>query len=382
MDETLRVGIIGCGNVTLKGHARILNALEGVSVAAIADPTESRREAVRALLDLPPSACFADHRRLLESQPAYVVLAVPPKFRRAIVEDCARAGVHVLSEKPIATSPGDARAMIGSMRASQLLFGMVHNYLFYPEYRLARELVAAGAIGRLRNVTLNFLGVPDSPGAPEYRPLWRHDPAESGGGILMDMIHAVYVAEFLMAEPIRTVSAVVDNLDHPGNAVEDFTLVNLYFDAGYATLNMWWGNGAGGVELSGTDGRIMIFYDDYGTGPFAPVQTFTLVNKQGRRNFDPRADQPAASTFVHIHRDFAEAVRTKREPIAPAEEGLRALEAALAAYMSAATGRVVMLPLPTDGPVFQRGVLGLRDMTLWTEGPLARRGLFGLKGLL
>jgi predicted dehydrogenase len=378
LNDSLRVGIIGCGNITRNEHAPVLRDLPGVRVAVIADPVEGQRQQTQTLLGLPDSACFADHRGLLDAGVDYAVLAVPPKFRRPIVEACARAGVHVLSEKPIATAPADAQAMIETMRAANLRYGMIHNYLYYPEYKLARELIAAGAIGTLRHVTLNFLGVPDSPGAAEYRPRWRHDPAEAGGGILMDMIHVVYVAEFLMAGPIRAASAVADNLDHPGEAVEDFTLVNYHFDASYAAVNLWWGGGPGGVEIGGTEGRIMIFYQNYGTGPFQPLEGFNLINHEGRRTFEPRTDWRPVDNFKQIHADFVQAIRSRRDPVAPAEAGQRALEAALAAYASAATGCVVPLPLSPDDPVYQRGVMGLRELELWRAGPLVKRGVFGL----
>jgi len=378
LSEGLRVGIIGCGNITVNDHAPTLRQLDGVQVVAIADPVEARRQKVQRLLGLPDPACFADHCALLDAGVDYVVLTVPQKYRRPIVEDCARAGVHVLSEKPMATAPADARAMIDVMRAANLRYGMVHNYLFYPEYALARNLIADGAIGRLRHITLNFLGMPDHPGAAEYRPQWRHDPAEAGGGILMDMMHALYVAEFFMGEPIRHVSAVVDNLDHSGETVEDFTLANYYFDSGYATVNMWWGGGPGGVEIGGTKGRLMIFYENYGIGPFTPLESFTLVNDKGRKNYQPRGENYSPDNFVRLHADFAEAVRTGRDPVATGEAGRRALEATLGAYESAATGRAVTLPLASDDPVFQSGVMGLRQLKLWQAGPLVKHGVFGL----
>jgi len=378
MNDPLRVGIVGCGNIVMNDHAPALMSLDSVRVAGIADPIEARRRKVQALLGLPDSACFADQRALLDAGVDYVTLTVPQKFRRPIVEHCARAGVHVLSEKPIATVPADARAMIDAMRGANLRCGMVHNYLYYPEYALARELIDSGAIGTLRHLTLNFLGMPDHPGAAEYRPLWRKDPVEAGGGILMDMVHAIYLAEFFFGGSIRAASAMVDNLDHPGEAVEDCALVHYAFDSGYATLNMWWGDGPGGLEIGGTQGRILVFYENYDTGPFRRLASFTLVNRQGRREFQPRVERRTVDNFVSVHADFVEAIRAGRDPIAPAEAGLRSLEACLAAYASAATGRVVMLPLSPDDPVFRRGVLGLRELPLWNAAPVVKRRLFGV----
>ena len=378
MDQTFNVGIIGCGNITLGGHARILQKFPDVHILGIADPTLDRRRQVQELLGLPDEASVADYRELLALKPDYVVLTTPQHVRPEITLACAQAGVHVLSEKPIATIPQEAHAMVAAMRAANLKLGLNHNYLYYPEYTLARELINQGEIGELRHVTLNFLGVPDHPGASEYRPSWRHDPVEAGGGILMDMIHAVYLTEHLMDDQIQAVSAVVDNLDHPGEQVEDFTIVNYHFNQGYATVNMWWGNGPGGVELSGTKGRILAFYENYGTGPFTRLDKFILVNEKGMREFAPREGGKGSDTFTRIHLDFIDALRSDRDPVAAGEAGERALQATLGAYMSGVTGRGVAIPFPTDHPVYQKGVAGFQELELWKAAPAFKRGIFGL----
>jgi predicted dehydrogenase len=179
-----------------------------------------------------------------------------------------------------------------------------------------------------------------------------------------------------MGSPILAVSAVVDNLDHPGDQVEDFTLAHFHFAGGYATVNMWWGNGPGGVEISGTAGRILVFYENYGTGPFTKPASFTLVNGAGRQEFAPRRPD-SRDPFLAVHEDFAAAVRSGREPVAPGEAGLRALQATLATYTAGVAGSTVALPLPPQHPVYSRGVGGLQDDTLWLQPPL-RRGLFGI----
>lgn len=375
-DRPLTVGIIGCGNVAF-GHARVLNSLEKTIVAGIADPTPERRKKMQEFLHLPDAVCYSDYHDLLAKGIDYVTIATPQHIRPQIVADCAKTGVHVLSEKPISTIPAEAQAMITAMRSANLRFGMMHNYLFYPEYELARKLIDQDAIGKVRHVTLNFLGVPDNPGAAEYRPTWRHDYVAAGGGILMDMIHAVYLAEFLLEGKIRAVNAVVDNLDHAGDQVEDFAIVNYHFESGYATINMWWGNGPGGLEISGTEGRILVFYENYGTGPFTQLENFTLVNADGKHTFDPRAGQNE-DPFVKIHKNFQAAIRAGCDPIAPGEAGMQALEATLAAYASGATGHLLSLPLKADHPVYLKGVTGIQDLDIWKEGSLCRQEVFGL----
>ncbi|MCC7359203.1 MAG: Gfo/Idh/MocA family oxidoreductase [Anaerolineales bacterium] len=375
----LRVGLIGCGNIAARAHAPALHAIEGLQVVGVCDPTPARRLPLQMLFDLPAAASVADYRQLLDLGLDYVTVTTPQQFRRPIIEACAAAGVHVLTEKPIATVPADAAAMVAAMRAANLRYGMCHNYLFFPEFILARELIRSGAIGRLGHVHLSFLGLPDHPGAAEYRPRWRHDAAEAGGGILMDIVHALYLSEWFLDSPARAVSAVVDNLTHPGESVEDFTLVHLSGDQGYTTVQLWWGGGANGFEFSGSAGRILLFYQDYATGPFADIQSFTLVNSAGRQEFTPRGPRPEFENFIALHTDFAEAVRTGRDPLAPAETGRRTMEAVLAAYLSAATERVVRLPLPADSPLYLRGVAGLAEMAPAGDSPVHRAGILGLK---
>jgi predicted dehydrogenase len=82
---------------------------------------------------------------------------------------------------------------------------MVHNYLWLPEIQAARRVIDSGEIGEVRSVIVNFLGVVDAPGASGNRADWRHDPALAGGGVLIDMLHGVYIAELLLGAPLQEV---------------------------------------------------------------------------------------------------------------------------------------------------------------------------------
>jgi len=375
----LRVGVIGCGNVSVRRHIPTLAALPGAELAAVADPVAARRLEALAAGGLPSEAAFESHQRMLATaQLDYAVVAVPPAIRPAILRDCFRAGLHVLSEKPLALRPSEAQALIRQAAAADLRFGMVHNYLFFPEYRAVRQRLEQGAIGQVRHVGLQFMGVPDLPGHADYRPLWRHDLRESGGGVLMDMIHVLYVAEYLVGGPIRAVSAGIDNLAYTHGEVEDLALILLYFDGAYATVNLGWGSGPGGVEVTGTQGRILVFYRDFQTGPFAEVSALTVVGPQGVERTTPNWTATVPATFVDLHADFVQAIRAGRDPIAPAQVGLRSLEAALGCYASAHTGRVVEIPLDPAAPLYQDGIFGLPRLQAWPGSPLLRGGLLGL----
>ena len=377
----LRLGVVGCGNVTVERHIPAVNRLEGARVVAVADPVDTRVAAARAVAELPESQAFNSFSAMADTcELDYALVAAPPSVRRAIVEDAFGRGLDVLSEKPLATRPSDAAQMIERSRSLGRKFGMVHNYLFFPEYRLVRELVEQGEVGDLRYIAANFLGVPDDPGNEEYRPGWRHDAEEAGGGVLMDMIHVFYLAEYLMGSRIAGVSAIVDNLGLPDEQVEDFVLAHLYFPGSYASVNLSWSQGPGGLEVTGSRGRILAFYENFNTGPFSTFEEMTLVNEAGKKVYRPRAGQEALDdTFDDVHGDFIEAIREDRDPIATAQDGARSLQAALATYSSGMMGRRVPIPLGVDDPIFQEGVAGLRHIPPQEFDHLRRKSLFGMQ---
>jgi len=141
------------------------------------------------------------------------------------------------------------------------------------------------------------------------------------------------------------------------------------------------------MEVSGTNGRIAVRYRDGATTPWAPLDQMLVTTPEGTRvelEGDPGdaalgLSQSIFNSFEHLVADFAEAVLSGRSPIASGADGQRILEATLAAYASGATGEVVSVSLDPSGPVFQEGVVGLRQVALPEWSPLRRQSLFGLQ---
>jgi predicted dehydrogenase len=135
--------------------------------------------------------------------------------------------------------------MVAAAAEAGTMLAVVHNYLFFPEVVALRALIDADDLGEVRTVTVDMLGVVDSPGAAGYAPRWRHDPAASGGGVLMDMLHGVYLAEHLLGAPINAASATVDTASE-GDAVEGLALCR--FEAGrrVGLVNIGWASDRAG----------------------------------------------------------------------------------------------------------------------------------------
>lgn len=370
----MRLGIIGCGKIAVGVHLRACQEVPGVAVVAAADPTPERLELFRQAAGLDARDVAADYRALLERPDVdAVIVATPPAFRPPIVLDALAAGKHVLSEKPLALAPADAWALARAARAARRCLAVMHNYHFAPDYIAARHALASGAIGRPLVVTLNFLGVEDRPGVAEYQPRWRHDPRASGGGVLMDMLHAVYLLDWLMDGRPRAVSAAVGRWRGLDGAVEDTALCRFEYPHGFGLINMAWGEGPGGIEVMGTEGRLLLFYEGFGTGSFVPPEQLHVYRGGERLAFELGSAWPVDGVL----RDFVAAVREGREPLAPGERGAEVLEAVVGAYASAALERSVALPLDPSDPVYQQGAAGLARLALPESSPVRRLGLFG-----
>lgn len=376
MTEKIRVGLIGAGNVALSDHLpNYLAHPEIYDVGAIADPTVERLELAGRMAALPADRQYASGFDLLgRSDIDMVDLCTPQHTRRDLVLAAAAAGRHVLSEKPLATIPAEAAEMVAAMQEAGLRYGIVHNYLYFPELLRVLDLVRAGEIGPVEIAILNWLGVIDAPGTAAYRPTWRHDPRLAGGGVLMDMLHIVYVAEALLGKPIERVSAWID-ARRDRAPVEDLTLSRFEAADAAALVNVGWGTGPGGFSVAGPDGRIEVTYRDGGSGAFVPFDRLVAHGRSGRLEETVLPDDHSMDAILL---DFAAAIREGRDPVAPGAQGLRILEAVLAVYESAALGRTVELPLAVDDPVRTLGVAGLRGLPMPAWSQVRRRRLFGI----
>ncbi len=385
MTDRLRIGVIGCGNIASRLHVPTwIKMSDRVEVVAIADPTAVNLEAVRGLTGLDTADAYTDPFALLARDDLDAIdICAPQSFHRDLVVAAAARRRHVICEKPLAAVPADAEVAVQACANHDVRLAMVHNFLGFPEVTTMRRQIDAGAIGQVRNVHINLLGVFDAPGSDGYDARWRHNPVVSGGGILMDLLHGVYTAEHLLGEPIERVTALIDAQD-PAALVEDTALCRFDTATRSATVNIAWGFGPGSMEVVGTAGRVSVRYRDGSTPPWSPLEHVAVTDAQGTRvvyhatpNPDGLFDNASLSVaFPMLADDFLAAIRDHRDPIASGATGLRILEATIGAYQSAVTGEMITVPLDRTSPAFRKGVFGLRELDLPPWSPLRRTAIF------
>jgi predicted dehydrogenase len=303
-----------------------------------------------------------------------VDICAPQHLHRDLAIEALSNSRHVLCEKPIATTPRDAWAIVAAAREAGRVLAVMHNYLYFSEVARTIELIAAGEIGAVEVAILNWLAVEDLPGNSAYRPAWRHDARQSGGGVLMDMLHIVYLAEALLGFPIERVSAWANAraVDAP---VEDIVVARFESADAVALVNVGWGVGVGGFSVSGSAGRIEVTYRDGGNGAFAPLERLVVHGPGGRTETTELVDQDGVCALLA---SLADRLRGGQAPVASGGDGARTLEVTLATYASAATGITWDLPLLPSDPIYQRGVAGLSELELAPSSPIHRKRIFGL----
>jgi predicted dehydrogenase len=171
-----------------------------------------------------------------------VAIVTPNGSHHAIARAFLDAGIHVICDKPMTTTMADALDLVAAVRRTGLVFALTHNYTGHPMVRQARAMVAAGELGAVRVVQVEYpqdwLSTPlEATG--QKQAAWRVDPAQAGPvGSLGDVgTHAHNLAEFVTGLRVERLLADLATFV-PGRPVEDNSHVLLRF-AGGARGMLW-----------------------------------------------------------------------------------------------------------------------------------------------
>jgi len=319
--DLLRVGIIGAGLVS-PFHSAAIRGCPGAVLAAVCDP---RGERAREIADGAP--VFGDWQELLRADVVdAVVVAVPHHLHHEVATAFGARGVHVLLEKPMATSVAECERIVRSCDDGGAVLALAHLQRFLPANTATRGRVAAGEIGRVRLLVDRRT----SQYEPDSRPEWFFDPVRAGGGIVMNVgIHCIDRIHYLTGARTVAVSAVTSQ--PPGVQVETEAAIILHLDDdSNAVLSL---TGTGGLsadrtEIVGDKGSIVVEHQVAGA--------FRRPEEGGGGTGGGVAD-----AFGDQLADFLSAIRDGGSPVASGADGLLALRTTLASYRAASTGRTV-----------------------------------------
>jgi len=201
---SVRLAVIGCGAAARKIHLPAFRAARA-DIVCFASRTIASAEA--AAEEWGSGDATDDWHKAIERADA-VSICAPNALHAEIAIASARAGRHVLVEKPLATTLADADLMIAAARDSGTLLVPAHNARFHPAVVAARIAVAAERIGMVSQfrIALGNAG----PLAWSREATWFLDPALSGGGVLLDLgVHVADIVRAVLADEIAEVAALV-----------------------------------------------------------------------------------------------------------------------------------------------------------------------------
>jgi UDP-N-acetylglucosamine 3-dehydrogenase len=335
VERPVRVAVIGAGLIAQRAHLPAYAAADEVEIAAIVSGHRETAEAAARQFGSP---------RVLDSWQAAVAdpeidavdICTPNSLHAAIAIAAAKAGKHVLVEKPMATSLAEADAMVATAREAGVVLAVAHNLRFVPIYSAMQRLLADGAIGRIFSARGVFMHAgPDEFWGATSDWFWRE--GEAGGGSLLDMgIHMIDLLRWMVGRPVQEVSAMTARLLKPTFA-DDNAMVLMRFEGDIlASVQSSW-------SARPVPDRQMAFHGELGNLMMGRSTEEPLVlNLQdgaGARKVLPPI--PAASPFGDPFVDFVHAIQTHAPPLVTGEDGRTSLAIALVAYESARTGRVM-----------------------------------------
>ncbi len=354
----VRFGIVGPGKVA-QLHADALARLPDARLTAVAGRNEERASALAG----PHSARVDPNLEAMIERGGVdaVILCTPHPLHAEQAVAAARAGLHVVVEKPMALDPADAERMIAAAHDSGVVLSVISQRRWYEAARRVKDAIVGGRIGAPALASVEVLGWR----GPEYFAMdaWRGTAAGEGGGVLVNQaVHQLDLVAWFLGPAIE-IDGWVANVNHPEIEVEDSAVAVVRFAGGalativasnaqrpglYARIHVHGSDGASvGVETDGGS----VFVAGLSLPSVARNDLWTIPGEEHRPEEWLEADRAALATVDvagHFHelqlRDVAAAIRERRPPAVTGEDGLRAVELMAGIYWAARDGGRVRLP--------------------------------------
>ena len=352
---TIGFGLLGAGLIA-PFHARSIKETPGCKLVAIADPNAER--AGKAAGEFGCRACASLDEMLADPSIHVINVLTPNHLHRDAAIAAARAGRHVLTEKPPAMSLADTDAMIAAADAAKVKLGVVLQCRVRKPIRAMREALSSGRFGRVlrADAVMKWFRTQEY-----YRSdAWRSSRRSGAGVTIQHAFHYIDLLSYLLG-PASRVSAAMSNVAHPGVDLEDTLEAAIDFHNGaragvYATTALWPGVEVR-IEIYGERGAAVMVGERMETWKFRDERPEDeAIRALGRENVKTAAGGPADFDFADhrvVIEAMADAARGKSEPLITARDARPTLELTLAMYRSARVGDAVELPLRDERGVWE-----------------------------
>ena len=299
----LNWGLIGAGDIAKKRIAPALRDLPNCDFVAV---SRSRFELAESFgREFGARKWFADWRELIADDEIDAVYIATPVFLHAEQTiAAAKAGKHILCEKPMALNVKECDEMLAACRANNVKLGIAYYRHFYPVIERAKAIIASGEIGKVSVAQINAFEYFDP--SPEHSRYWLLEKEKSGGGPMKDFgCHRLEVLSNLFGKVTRLKSLIANVAFE--RKVEDTAATLLQFESGTcATLT---------VTHAAQEAQDTL--DIFGTKGAIHIPVLNQGELKLRIGNDERIESYPTHPNAHLPliEDFTNAVLTNREPL-------------------------------------------------------------------
>lgn len=338
-DRRVGFAVVGLGRLAVEQLLPAFAQTKYAKLAALVSGSPDKARELAHRYGVSNVYSYDSYDRLSDNSDVQVVYIVLPNGLHAeYTVRAARAGKHVLCEKPMANSVAEAEQMIAACKQAGRLLMIAYRIQYEPYNRLIRSLVRQqtyGVVKLIEAVNVQRQGEPDQ---------WRHKRALAGGGALPDIgLYCLNTTRFLLGEEPQEVYAMIYST--PGDArfreVEENMAFQLRFPSGVLANSM-----TGYDAHNSKRYRVYATRAWYGMDPAFTYENLAmeLDHARGAVTLTQQPKLAPRNQFALEIDHMAECVRTQRTPFTPGEEGLQDHRIMAALYESAQSGRPIKLP--------------------------------------
>ncbi|MCG2789841.1 MAG: Gfo/Idh/MocA family oxidoreductase [Actinomycetia bacterium] len=380
MKKKLGFAVLGCGSIADIAHFPSINKTEGVELIACCDINEETARSAAKKWEA--KYWFTEYKEMFKKSDELdvVIIATPNNVHRNQAVAAAKAGLHVVVEKPLAVTNVEAWDIVKACRQNKVKLMVGCDRRFWTQNQWAKKLVEEGVIG---NVLMSRSSL------HEHWHLYQNNVAKTdfrlnaevaGGAALIDTgAHAIDLLTWLVGSEVKKVTGVAKRLAMPESYTkcDDTVWVLLEFkngSFGCVSCNRFSPVSSQVTELYGTEGTIYTSTD--GTNPFqsVPMAVFTnknynfedlpeiiknyrwpqkfwvedIVNRPVEKRWVPIMPPKYPNNYENMIKHFMDCLINDEEPLVSGEDGARAIEVMCGVYKSMETGCWTELPLKEE----------------------------------
>ena len=333
--KKIRYAVIGLGRISLQHFmpGTRMSSLGQITALVCGHPEKARKYAADYNIPEKNIYTYENFDRIRDNPDVDAVyVALPNSMHAEYTIRAAKAGKHVLCEKPMATTVADSQAMIDACKQANKLLMIAYRLHVEPTTLHAQQIIKSGALGTLEAIqSANGFNIAQGE--------WRCNGKLAGGGPLMDVgIYSLNACRFLTGQEPASLSAFSSVIDHDGrfNEVEENLTWNMTFPSGLVAscATTYGANMPGYIRIHGSKGTLNVDNFNY-QDIHLTARINAAVKGQPAQLTDDMSQYKDPAQFVAESDYFSKCILDGTKPEPSGEEGLRDMRIMMKIYESA-----------------------------------------------